>query len=106
MLRAIRQDVAELIVTPLSGRPLVTAAAVAPAVGMALMRGTGLVGMFRQMAEEAAAQWTGNFNPRLVDGESLKELYACAVSNDATQPQCTSYRSAGEMRATEQEIDD
>ncbi len=62
--------------------------------------------MFRQMAEEAAAQWTGNFNPRLVDGESLKELYACAVSNDATQSQCTSYRSAGEMRATEQKIDD
>ena len=27
------------------------------------------------MAEEAKAQWTGNFNPRPVDIESLKELY-------------------------------
>ena len=31
-----------------------------------------------QMAEEAAAQWTGNFNPRPVDSHSLEELYQCA----------------------------
>jgi alcohol dehydrogenase len=31
-----------------------------------------------QMAEEAAAQWTGNFNPRPVDSNSLEELYQCA----------------------------
>ena len=51
VLRGIRQDVAELIVTPLSGRSLVTAAAVAPPVGMAMMRRTGLVKLFREMAE-------------------------------------------------------
>ena len=32
------------------------------------------------LAEEAAAQWTGNFNPRPVDADSLKELYQCAFS--------------------------
>ena len=30
------------------------------------------------LAEEAAEQWTGKFNPRPVDAESLKELYECA----------------------------
>ena len=35
------------------------------------------------LADEAAAQWTGNFNPRPVDAERLKELYQCAFpSND------------------------
>ena len=55
VLRAIRQDVAELIVTPLTGRPLVTASAVAPAVGMAMMRGTGIVDLFRKIAERGAS---------------------------------------------------
>lgn len=32
-----------------------------------------------QMAEEAAKQWTGTFNPRPVDAGSLKELYRCAL---------------------------
>lgn len=32
-----------------------------------------------KMAEEAAQQWTGNFNPRPVDADSLKELYQCAM---------------------------
>ncbi|MCH7990480.1 MAG: alcohol dehydrogenase, partial [Planctomycetes bacterium] len=32
------------------------------------------------LAEEAAGQWTGDFNPRPVDAESLKELYECAFS--------------------------
>ena len=30
------------------------------------------------LAKEAAAQWTGNFNPRPVDESSLLELYQCA----------------------------
>jgi len=32
------------------------------------------------MAEEAAKQWTGSFNPRPVDVNSLRELYECAFS--------------------------
>ena len=32
-----------------------------------------------QLAAEAANQWTGGFNPRAVERESLKELYACAL---------------------------
>lgn len=35
--------------------------------------------MIPTLAEEAAAQWTGNFNPRPVDIESLKEIYECAL---------------------------
>ena len=35
--------------------------------------------LFDQMSQEAAAQWTGNFNPRPVDADSLKELYECAT---------------------------
>ncbi len=31
------------------------------------------------MAQEAASQWTGNFNPRPVDADCLKELYECAI---------------------------
>ncbi len=34
----------------------------------------------RVLAEEAAEQWTGKFNPRPVDVESLEELYRCAFS--------------------------
>lgn len=32
-----------------------------------------------RLAEEAAAQWTGTFNPRPVDKSSLLELYQCAL---------------------------
>lgn len=32
-----------------------------------------------QLAQEAAAQWTGTFNPRPVDATSLEELYRCAL---------------------------
>lgn len=32
-----------------------------------------------QLAEEASTQWTGNFNPRPVDQQSLKEIYECAM---------------------------
>lgn len=35
--------------------------------------------MLPQLAEEAAAQWTGNFNPRPVDAASLREIYECAL---------------------------
>jgi alcohol dehydrogenase len=34
----------------------------------------------RVLAEEAAEQWTGKYNPRPVDVESLEELYRCALS--------------------------
>jgi alcohol dehydrogenase len=33
-----------------------------------------------RLAQEAAAQWTGNFNPRPVNAESLEELYRCALA--------------------------
>ena len=39
-----------------------------------------------QMAEEAAAQWTGNFNPRPVDSHSLEELYQCAFPRNLVPP--------------------
>jgi alcohol dehydrogenase len=38
--------------------------------------------LFVEMAEEAEAQWTRNFNPRPVDRSLLKELYECAFSNN------------------------
>ena len=34
------------------------------------------------MAEEAANQWTAQFNPRPVDSRSLEELYRCAFENN------------------------
>lgn len=39
-----------------------------------------------RMADEAAAQWTGNFNPRPVDSSSLQELYQCAFPRDLVPP--------------------
>jgi alcohol dehydrogenase len=36
------------------------------------------------LATEAAEQWTGRYNPRPVDVESLKELYECAFSKDSS----------------------
>jgi alcohol dehydrogenase len=33
-----------------------------------------------QLSQEAAAQWTGTFNPRPVDASSLEELYRCALN--------------------------
>ena len=36
------------------------------------------------MADEAAKQWTGTFNPRPVDVSSLRELYGCAFKNETT----------------------
>ena len=37
------------------------------------------------MAEEAAKQWTGTFNPRPVNVASLTELYECAFSETMTE---------------------
>ncbi|QDU78906.1 NAD-dependent methanol dehydrogenase [Polystyrenella longa] len=34
-----------------------------------------------QLASEAAAQWTGQFNPRPVSAESLQEIYQCALQD-------------------------
>lgn len=39
------------------------------------------VGKLAHLAEEAAAQWTANFNPRPVDASSLQELYRCAFAS-------------------------
>ncbi len=39
-----------------------------------------------RMAEEAAAQWTGNFNPRPVDPGRLQELYQCAFPRHLVPP--------------------
>jgi len=36
-------------------------------------------GLVPTMAEEAAAQWTGKFNPRPVDVAAFEELYTCAL---------------------------
>ena len=35
-----------------------------------------------KLAEEAAKQWTGTFNPRPVDVTSLQELYQWALTDD------------------------
>ncbi len=39
----------------------------------------GLAELLPTLAEEAALQWTGKFNPRPVDAESLQELYQCGM---------------------------
>ena len=56
VVRVIRRNVAEAIVTPLSGRPLVAIGGVFPGVGMAMMRRTGVTAMFRQVAERRAGR--------------------------------------------------
>jgi hypothetical protein len=54
-VRAIRHNVAEVIVNPPTGRPLLAVAALAPTAGQAMMRQTGVVDMFRQVAEHQAS---------------------------------------------------
>ena len=39
----------------------------------------GIAGLISTLANEAALQWTGQFNPRPVDVSSLRELYECAM---------------------------
>jgi hypothetical protein len=55
VVRVIRRDVAEAIITPFSGRPLVALSALAPTAGMTLMRMAGAVELSRQVAERLAA---------------------------------------------------
>ena len=56
VVRAAKHNVAEVIVTPLSGRPLAAAAAVAPIIGQAMMRLTGVQAAFKHMADQRAAK--------------------------------------------------
>lgn len=42
--------------------------------------------MLPRLAVEAAAQWTGHFNPRPVDSHILQELYQCAFPRDLVPP--------------------
>ena len=55
VVRALKHDVAEVIVTPITGRPLAVIAAVVPGIGQTMMRQTGIAGVFRQMAERRSA---------------------------------------------------
>ncbi len=54
VVRAIRHNVAEVIVAPITGRPLATLAAIAPGIGQTMMRLTGVEGAFRHMADRRA----------------------------------------------------
>ena len=56
VVRAAKHNVAEVIVTPLSGRPLAAAAALAPSIGQIMMRLTGVQGAIKQMADQRAAK--------------------------------------------------
>ena len=56
VVRAAKHNVAEVIVTPLSGRPLAAAAAIAPSIGQIMMRLTGVQGAIKQMADRRAAK--------------------------------------------------
>ena len=50
VVRALKHDVAEVIVTPITGRPLAVIAAVVPGIGQTMMRLTGVEGAFKHMA--------------------------------------------------------
>jgi len=39
----------------------------------------GIADVLPTLADEAALQWTGQFNPRPVDAASLREIYQCAM---------------------------
>jgi short-subunit dehydrogenase len=51
VVRAIRHNVAEVIVTPATGRPLVTTALLSPGAGMLMMRRVGILEVFRQVGK-------------------------------------------------------
>lgn len=51
VVRAVQNNVAEVIVTPVTGRPLALAAQVVPGIGQTMMRLTGVEGVFKKMAE-------------------------------------------------------
>ena len=40
-------------------------------------------GLISTMAQEAAEQWTGKFNPRPIEASQFEELYQCALHDDA-----------------------
>jgi alcohol dehydrogenase len=51
------------------------------ATGLAVLEDVGVdPAMLPTLAQEAARQWTGTFNPRPVSADSLEELYRCALS--------------------------
>ncbi len=56
VVRAAKHNVAEVIVTPITGRPLAAAAAIAPSIGQAMMQLTGVESAFKHMADERAAK--------------------------------------------------
>ena len=39
-------------------------------------------GLIPTMAQEAAEQWTGKFNPRPIEADQFEELYRCALHDD------------------------
>jgi short-subunit dehydrogenase len=51
VVRAIRHNVAEVIVTPVTSRPLVTTTILSPAAGMLMMRRVGILEVFRQVGK-------------------------------------------------------
>ena len=54
VVRAVKHNVAEVIVTPITGRPLAAAAALVPGIGQTMMRLTGVQGAFKHMADARA----------------------------------------------------
>lgn len=56
VVRAIRHNVAEVIVTPVTSRPLVTTALLSPAAGMLMMRRVGILEVFRQVGKARTAK--------------------------------------------------
>lgn len=56
VVRAAKHNVPEVIVTPVTGRPLAAAAALAPGVGQLMMRLTGVEGTFKQVASGRAGK--------------------------------------------------
>ena len=56
VVRAVKHDVAEVIVTPISGRPLAAAAALHPSFGQTMMRLTGVQRAFKHMADSRAGK--------------------------------------------------
>lgn len=56
VVRVIRRNVAEAIVTPLSGQPLIVMGGVVPGAGVAMLRLIGVTGLFRQIAERRTSK--------------------------------------------------
>ena len=54
VVRAVRRNTPEIIINPVTGRPLVALGLLSPSLGLRLMRMTGVTGLFRQVAERRA----------------------------------------------------